>query len=156
MRKLSMLLVASIILAMGIVFPIGNSGAAPVKPKPKPRIVTVARAELVPEANSTETARGTARLVYNARSGKTTVTLTVRGLKARSSHAAHIHLDSCDGPVAYTLKNVVANRSGTGHSTTVIRARINVTKWYINVHRDRRIPSPGITCGKVEAEKYSR
>jgi hypothetical protein len=110
----------------------------------------------VPEKNSTETARGTARLVYNTRTGRTTVTLTVRGLKARSSHAAHIHLDSCDGPIAYTLNNVVANRGGVGFSRTVLRTRINTTKWWINVHRDPKLPSPGIVCGKVVATKYSR
>lgn len=111
--------------------------------------VATGSAFLDPTADST--ASGTALLEFNSETGNTTVTLLVRGLSPGSSHAAHIHLDSCTGTIAFPLNDVVANTNGVGLSRTVIKSPINVTNWWVNVHRDPELPSPGITCGKVEA-----
>lgn len=118
-------------------------------PLPSGTVVT-ASAFLEPTGDSAAT--GTALLDYDPKTGQTMVTLLVKGLAPGSSHAAHIHLNTCDGPVAFTLQNVGADQNGFGFSRTFIKSQINVTDWWINVHRDATLPSPGITCGKVRGQ----
>ncbi|MBI4733262.1 MAG: CHRD domain-containing protein [Rubrobacteridae bacterium] len=155
MRKVALLLIAVLILGAGLVIPLAISDAAPPgTTMAKPKVVMTASAFLEPATGTTETARGTALLDYNPKTGWTSVTLLVKGLKANTSHAAHIHVYSCDGPVVYSLNNVVANEKGNGYSRTVIKSRINGMKWWVNVHRDPKLPSPGITCGKIDPIKY--
>jgi len=70
--------------------------------------------------------------------GQLTVTITMSGLKAGSKHMAHIHKGSCrsQGDVAYPLSSVVADKTGTGTSTTIIKSVSSISPgWYVNVHQ---------------------
>ena len=108
-----------------------------------------------PPASAGETVSGTAHLSL---SGNTlTVTLMLSGLEPNSSHAAHIHLGSCEsqGPVKYPLKTVTADASGKATVTTVIPdvASIPSTGWYVNVHHSTALTTQTgfdpIACGNV-------
>lgn len=151
MKRFAMLLIIVLLLSLGTFTP-WLLASTPVNqagngfPLPSGTVVT-ASAFLEPTGGGTAT--GTALLDYDPETGQTMVTLLVKGLAPGSSHAAHIHLNACDGPVAFTLQNVGADQNGFGFSRTFIKTPINVTNWWINVHRDPTLPSPGITCGKV-------
>jgi hypothetical protein len=102
-----------------------------------------------------ETVSGTAQLGL---SGQTlTVTLTVSGLEPNSSHAAHIHLGSCEsqGDVKYALKTVKADASGKATVTTEIPnvASIPGSGWYVNVHHSTALSTQTgfdpVACGDV-------
>lgn len=103
-----------------------------------------------------QAASGTARL--GIVKGALQVVLNISGLAPNSSHAAHIHLGSCEaqGPVFKPLNSVVAD--GTGHATvtTVISTvtAIPVRGWYVNVHRTVDVSAgqtdfDPILCGDV-------
>jgi hypothetical protein len=92
--------------------------------------------------------------------GQLTVTITMSGLKADSKHIAHIHKGSCrsQGDVAYPLNPVVADKAGTGTSTTIIKGVSSIASgWYVNVHQaataaDLQASQVGfdpIACGDV-------
>jgi len=93
--------------------------------------------------------RGTALLEPTA-SGGTAVTVTVYGLSPGGTYINHIHNGSCTGPILFPLDNLVADSTGTARAITQVRAPINTEIWWVNAHATYSIPSPGITCGKVE------
>jgi CHRD domain len=103
-----------------------------------------------------QTASGTARLgIVN---GALRVALTISGLAPNSSHAAHIHLGSCEaeGPVFKPLNSVVADGSGHATVTTIISTvtAIPARGWYVNVHRTLDVNAgqtdfDPILCGDV-------
>jgi len=93
-------------------------------------------------------------------SNQLTVTITMGNLKAGSKHIAHIHKGSCrsQGDVAYPLNPVVADKTGTGTSTTIIKGVSSIASgWYVNVHQaataaDLQASQVGfdpIACGDV-------
>jgi hypothetical protein len=90
-------------------------------------------------------------LIRQAAGNLTGVVVTVYGLEPGSTHLAHIHNGSCTGAILFPLHNLVADRSGTARTTTPVPAGINFDTWWVNVHASYELPSPGITCGKVEA-----
>ncbi|HZU07799.1 MAG TPA: hypothetical protein VFB73_17685 [Chloroflexota bacterium] len=81
----------------------------------------------------------------------TAVTVTVYGLEPGSTHLSHIHRGSCTGPILFPLRDLVADHTGVARAVSTVPAPINLTDWWINVHAGYALPSPGITCGKVEA-----
>ncbi|GCE25447.1 hypothetical protein KDA_09310 [Dictyobacter alpinus] len=74
----------------------------------------------------------------SVKDNKLTIELNVKGLAPNSKHMVHLHSGSCasQGPVKYDLKNVVANASGDGTSTTVIPNIGSIPRngWYVNIH----------------------
>ncbi len=108
-----------------------------------------------PSTSAGETVSGTAQLNL---SGQTlTVNLTLSGLEPNSTHAAHIHMGSCEsqGPVKYPLNTVKADASGKATVTTTIPnvASIPSTGWYVNVHHSTALSTQTgfdpIACGNV-------
>ena len=112
-----------------------------------------------PEPN--QSASGTAQLTLSATA--LTVNITLNGLVANSTHMAHIHDGNChkQGKIAFTLKPIVADASGIGHSTTEIpltslTSLSDKRPLYINVHFGATMQDlktqPGydsIACGDV-------
>ncbi len=86
------------------------------------------------------TPHGGATLVYNRHRHTLTVTVHAGGVSP-GPHAAHIHLGSClsQGPVAYMLKDLVANRRGQiVHAVRVltgVMTPIPAHGWYLNIHQ---------------------
>ena len=108
-----------------------------------------------PPGSVDETATGTATL--SIVSGALQVVINVTGLAAGGSHAAHIHMGSCEsqGKVVYPLNAVIADATGKGTSTTTVK---NVTAipsgtWYVNVHRSTSLTEQydfdPVLCGDV-------
>jgi hypothetical protein len=93
--------------------------------------------------------RGTA-LLEPTQSGGTAVTVTVYGLGPGGTYINHIHNGSCTGPILFPLDNLVADATGTARAVTQVRAPIDTDIWWVNVHASYFLPTPGITCGKVE------
>src|SRR5437868_6243690 len=56
------------------------------------------------------TPSGTATLSWDSASQNLTVTISLFGLAANSTHPAHVHAGDCDdnGPIVYPLNDVVA------------------------------------------------
>ncbi len=86
------------------------------------------------------TPHGGATLVYNRHRHTLTVTVHAGGVTP-GPHAAHIHLGSCvsQGPVAYMLRDLVANRRGQiVHAVRVlanVMTPIPAHGWYLNIHQ---------------------
>ena len=88
------------------------------------------------------------------------VKVVVHNLVPGSSHAAHIHVGSCEsqlpGNVLYPLNPVVGDANGTGVSVTVIEGVTSIPEdaWYVNVHRSTDLSTQTgfdpIACGDVE------
>ena len=80
---------------------------------------------------------GIATIGWDPASHGLTVKLSLVGLAPSSTHPAHVHSGSCtkQGPVVYTLNNVLADAHGVGSSTTLIQnvKTIPTTGWYVNV-----------------------
>lgn len=78
---------------------------------------------------------GTAVIVYNASTHKTTVTLAVKGLSP-GIHLTHIHVGHCgsNGDVRYPLAPLQANKAGSASSVTVLPTKLHGASSYINVH----------------------
>ena len=107
---------------------------------------------------------GTADLTWNPTTHDLTVNILLLGLTPGSKHPAHIHSGSCAkaGDVVYALQDVIADETGSGSSTSVIKNvadGIPATGWYINVHN-----GPGLTpatqflpisCGNIVNPKAS-
>ena len=82
---------------------------------------------------------GSAQLSYDEASNTLTVSVTAEGLPPSSTHAAHIHLGSCQaqGTVRYPLNPVTAGADGSASVTTVIRdvpSAPPASRWYVNLH----------------------
>jgi hypothetical protein len=94
-----------------------------------------------PPSSPDQTASGTADLSIEG--GALKVVVTATGLKPSSSHAAHIHLGSCEsqGPVLHGLPALTADATGSAHLTTTVPgiSSIPVGAWYLNIHRDTMI-----------------
>lgn len=86
------------------------------------------------------TPHGTAALIYRPRKHTLTVIVHASGLTP-GPHAAHIHLGSCQnqGPVAYMLNDLVANRHGFVRRSvsvfTGVTQPIPASGWYLNIHQ---------------------
>lgn len=87
---------------------------------------------------------------------QTAVTVTVTGLEPGSTHVNHIHGGSCTGSILFPLQDLVADKSGVARSVSSVAGAINVENWWVNVHAGSALPSPGITCGKVEGPPMVR
>lgn len=136
---------ASVALAQGGGAQEGREGAAQERPARRP---TMGHARLANQENPL--IRGEAFL-RQARGNLTGVVVTVYGLEPGSTHLAHIHRGSCTGAILFPLNNLVADRRGVASAETPVPAGLNVEEWWVNVHAGYALPSPGITCGKVEA-----
>jgi CHRD domain len=98
--------------------------------------------------------RATLRIV----DGALQVVLDLTELAPLGSHAAHIHLGSCEaqGPVFKPLNSVTADANGHATSTTTIPGITSIPSkvWYINVHRTVNIGAgqadfDPILCGNI-------
>jgi CHRD domain len=98
---------------------------------------------------------GTAQLSVN--NGNLTITVSLNGMEAHSTHMLHIHTGSCasQGKVVYTLKPVIADAAGAGTSTTVIShvSAIPQSGWYVNAHMgpdlSKQTGFDPISCGDI-------
>src|SRR5450755_108133 len=105
---------------------------------------------------------GTADLAWDPATHALTVNILLLGLVPDSKHPAHIHAGSCAkaGNVVYPLQDVIADETGSGSSTSVIKDvtdGIPATGWYINVHNGPGL-SPEtqflpISCGNIANPK---
>lgn len=86
------------------------------------------------------TPRGNATLVYDPARQTISVTVNASGL-TRGTHAAHIHLGSCQnqGGVQYMLMDFTANRFGQivdeTRTVTGVTSPVPATGWYLNLHQ---------------------
>ncbi len=86
-----------------------------------------------------------------------TVMLSLQGLAPNTVHAANLYNGGCgnQGKVLYTLKPIVADKTGKGSATTVIAGVSSVPDagWYVNVHQTTNLTtqtgSDPIVCGDV-------
>ena len=111
----------------------------------------------IPLAASTapnQAATGDAQL--KMASGTLTVVLSLRGLKPGTIHAAEVHAGGCgnQGKILYTLKPIVADKTGKGSTTTVIPGVPSAPEaWYLTVHQTQDLTtqtgSDPIACGDV-------
>ena len=67
---------------------------------------------------------GKARLITDANGNRTTIVTHVKGLKAGTKHAGHIHFGDCTrlfpGEIVHDLAPLVANEDGRAVSRTVV------------------------------------
>lgn len=81
---------------------------------------------------------GHAQLTYDPATKQLTVSVSLSGLAAGSVHAAHIHSGSCQvqGPVVYSLPDLVADAAGVATVTTTLTVASPppASGWYVNVH----------------------
>ncbi len=124
-------------------------------PDPK---TTAAQNIHIPLATTTspgQAAHGSAQL--KLANGTLTVMLSLEGLAPRTVHAADVHDGGCgnQGKVLYTLKPIVADKTGKGSTTTVFSGVTSVPEdgWYVNVHQTTDLTtqtgSDPILCGDV-------
>jgi hypothetical protein len=85
-----------------------------------------------------------------------TVVLSLQGLQPGTVHAAEVHEGGCgnQGKTLYTLKPIVADKTGKGSTTTVVTGVSSVPDaWYLSVHRTANLTaqtnSDPIACGDV-------
>lgn len=96
--------------------------------------------EVGPDGRHWGTPQGSAVLTYNARRRTLTVAVQATGVTP-GRHAAHLHLGSCrsQGPIKYSLGDLVANSHGT--ILPAVRVFRHVTQpvpahgWYLNIHQ---------------------
>jgi hypothetical protein len=102
--------------------------------------VNLTPVEVTPSGTSYGTPAGKATLVYDQAAQTLTVTVTASGL-APGTHAAHVHLGSCQsqGGVQYMLMDLVANSQGKivnqSRTITGVTTPIPPTGWYLNLHQ---------------------
>jgi hypothetical protein len=101
-------------------------------------------------------AHGTAVLVLNPATHVLKVTVTVAGLAPGTKHPMHIHAGMCPhfGKIVYWLRYLTANRSGVGHSVTLIDGvkAIPAKGWLVNIHQGPGLTGKQLTqlaCGDV-------
>jgi hypothetical protein len=88
-----------------------------------------------------------------------TVTIKLTKLAPNSSHVSHVHAGRCSaaGGIAFALKQVIADSSGTATMTTTVPAGylVPASGWYVNVHHgpDFSAPAnaPSDSCGDLPA-----
>jgi hypothetical protein len=109
---------------------------------------------LTTSASPNQAATGDAQL--KLASETLSVTLSLQGLAPGTIHAAEIHNGGCgnQGKILYTLKPIVADKTGKGSATTVIPGVSSVPEsWYLTVHQTTDLTtqtgSDPIVCGDV-------
>jgi hypothetical protein len=110
---------------------------------------------LAASASPGQAAHGSAQL--KLANGTLTVMLSLEGLVPSTVHAADVHDGGCgnQGKVLYTLKPIVADKTGKASTTTVISGVTTVPDagWYVNVHQTTDLTtqtgSDPILCGDV-------
>ena len=119
---------------------------------------TPTRSSVTASATLKHVPTGAANLRWNPSTHTLTVKLSLTGLAPNSTHPSHIHAGSCgtEGPVVYTLRNVVADVYGNGTATSTVprvTTGIPAKGWFIEVHNgpglspaDQFLP---IACGDV-------
>jgi hypothetical protein len=125
----------------------GEGGERSMESQPGARPM-VARARLA----STEYpfTRGQA-LFRQSGANQTAVIVTVYGLEPGSEHVNHIHNGSCTGGILFPLEKLIADETGVARSVSSVAGALNPETWWVNVHAGYSLPSPGITCGQVQA-----
>ena len=124
-------------------------------PDPKTTVAQNVHIPLATTASPGQAAHGSAQL--KMANGTLTVVLSLEGLAPRTVHAADVHDGGCgnQGKVLYTLKPIVADKTGKGSTTTVISGVTTVPEdgWYVNVHQTTDLTtqtgSDPILCGDV-------
>lgn len=89
--------------------------------------------------------------------GTLTVVLSLQGLVPHTVHSTDLYNGGCgnQGKMLYTLKSIVADKTGKGSATTVIAGVSSVPDagWYVNVHQTTNLAtqtgSDPIACGDV-------
>jgi CHRD domain len=105
--------------------------------------------------SASQAASGNAQL--KLANGKLTVMLSLQGLAPNTVHAANLYNGGCgnQGKVLYTLKPIIADKTGKGSTTTVITGISSVPDagWYVSVHQTTNLTtqagSDSIVCGDV-------
>jgi CHRD domain len=126
-----------------------------VNPDPKTTVAQNVHIPLAATASPGQAARGSAQL--KLANGTLTVMLSLEGLEPNTVHAADVHDGGCgnQGKVLYTLKPILADKTGKGSATTVISGVTTVPDagWYVNVHQTTDLTtqtgSDPILCGDV-------
>ena len=126
-----------------------------VNPNPKTGSAQNIHVPLATSTSPDQAAIGNAQL--KLASGTLTVTLSLQGLEPRTVHAAEVHSGGCgsQGKVLYTLKPIVADKTGKASAITVITGVSSVPDlgWYISVHQTTDLTtqagSDPIACGDV-------
>lgn len=126
-------------------------------PDPKTTVVQNIHLPLVAATAPDQSAGGSAQL--KLANGTLTISLALKGLAPDSSHAVDVHTGGCgnQGKVLYTLKPVMADKTGNANATTVIPGVSSVPEdgWYLLVHRTTNLAtqtdSDPIACGDVIA-----
>lgn len=82
---------------------------------------------------------GLATLSYDREANTLSVRVNATGLQPNTRHALHIHSGSCQvqGPVVYSIPDLVAGPGGSATSMITIRRVMSPTLsqgWYVNVH----------------------
>ena len=101
---------------------------------------------------------GSAVFTYNPKTKQTTVKLTVKHLKAKSAHPAHIHLGRCGsngapGAVLHPFPVIYAGNNGIGVVSISFAGTFTHKKWAVNVHTGPGLAPASeykvIACGNV-------
>lgn len=93
---------------------------------------------------------GTARIVYDASSRRTTITLHATGLTP-GIHFAHIHIGHCgqNGVIKYVLTTLHANKDGAASSTTVLPYALSGAHLYVLIHGIGGKAFTIVSCGNL-------
>ena len=106
-----------------------------------------AAAELLPAGgNSNPNGPVSGATFVLGEAGTTIVTINLRGQQANTRYVSTIRDGACDGAVLYTLTDVQTDGSGTGESTTVVKAAVEVGRWHVEV-RPQDGSGAGSLCG---------
>ena len=131
-----------------------TSPVAAASPTPVTSSPIVLTTKLTPESGSKVT--GTATVTTAGASF--TIRLDATGLRAATTHPAHIHAGTCgsNGPIVFPLENMVANGAGDAVASTWIHHpyQVPASGWYVEIHQVP--PSSGagetpIACAKLPA-----
>lgn len=80
-----------------------------------------------------------------------TVTVTLQGMVAGSSHAGHVHRGTCgsDGAIDFGLTPIVADAGGNGSATTTVADNLLVPGFYLQYHVALDPPGAPLACANV-------
>ncbi len=126
-----------------------------VNPNPKTTITQNLHIPLATTTAPDQAAHGSAQL--KLAHGTLTVMLSLEGLEPHTAHAADVYNGGCgnQGKLLYTLKPIIADKTGKGSATTIISDVTSVPDagWYVNVHQTTNLTtqtsSDPILCGDV-------
>jgi Cu/Zn superoxide dismutase len=127
--------------------------------QPVKAVVSLHPRAVIQQTNLQHVPHGNAELVWNAKQGILTVTVSLSGMAPGSKHPMHIHNGSCetgDQGIAHALSTVTADNGGQGSSTTTIEQvnmGIPASGWFINVHNSPSLATNlqmrAIACGDI-------